>query len=71
MYLFISRLERAFESDCRSPSAFDDTVNDILENSTDLNFHCNEHKTDIISSIIVYYVTMRMRQYSCMHNRDQ
>ncbi|KAF0698539.1 Uncharacterized protein FWK35_00034867, partial [Aphis craccivora] len=46
-------------------------VDELLSTSGHLTvFPCSEHKTDIMTYIISYYITMRMRQHAALQNKD-
>jgi len=65
IYSFISALEEVFEMFCESFNVFEETVDYFLEHKTDLlTSPCESHKSEILTYIITYYLTMRMRQYS-------
>uniref|UniRef100_A0A2S2PQD4 Uncharacterized protein n=1 Tax=Schizaphis graminum TaxID=13262 RepID=A0A2S2PQD4_SCHGA len=72
IYSFISALEEVFEMFCESFNVFEETVDYFLEHKTNLlTFPCESHKSEILTYIITYYLTMRMRQYSQMTNQKQ
>jgi len=54
------------------PNVFLDTVDDFVENNSNLlKFPCDEHKNEILMFIIRYYITIRMRQFSNVQNKNQ
>lgn len=66
-FYFIKNIEQKFKNHCNSPYVFDLILEDIL-NEHNLSFPCSIHSTDIISFVVVYYLRMRMRQFSQQEN---
>jgi len=71
LFEFIRYLEDLFNQYCKYSDVFELIVNHITENNKQFWFSCSLHKTDVMSDIITYYITMRMRQYSVFQNREQ
>lgn len=70
-FKLICDLEKSFEKYCNTEHVFQDCVDDFLSQSGHLiSFPCLEHRTDILTYIISYYITMRMRQHTALRNRD-
>jgi len=42
----------------------------FLKNSELLTFPCNDHKTEIMTNIFQYYITMRMKQFTLSQNKQ-
>ena len=58
-----------FEKYADSPTVFEDTQDDLLQNNISfLKWNCNYHKSEILTDMFVMYITMRMRQYSYSTN---
>jgi len=69
VYLIIKSFELCFEKYADSPTVFEDTQNDLLQNNISfLTWNCNDHKSEILTDMFVMYITMRMRQYSYSKN---
>ncbi len=66
-FYFIKNIEQKFEKHCNSPYVFDLILEEILSEHK-LSFPCSTHATDIISFVVVYYIRMRMRQFSQQEN---
>lgn len=62
--------EDSFETYCDNEHAFQDCIDDFLSNNCHISFPCLEHRTEILTYIISYYVTMRMRQHATLKNRE-
>ncbi|KAL5242749.1 hypothetical protein ACI65C_010159 [Semiaphis heraclei] len=45
--------------------------NDLGYSDVMLKFPCINHRSEILTSILTYYVTMRMRQYTLIANKDK
>ncbi|KAE9540653.1 hypothetical protein AGLY_003898 [Aphis glycines] len=56
---FIKNIEQKFEKHCNSP---------YILSEHKLSFPCSIHATDIISFVVVYYIRMRLRQFSKQEN---
>jgi len=70
-FKLISAIEDSFEIHCNSENVFQNCVDELLSTSGHLTvFPCSEHKTDIMTYIISYYITMRMRQHAALQNKD-
>lgn len=64
----IKTIENSFERFCEDVDVFNLTVNDVLK--TSISFPCTEHKIEVMSDILSYYITMRMRQYCYFKNME-
>jgi len=70
-FKLITAIEDSFEIHCNSENVFQNCVDEFLSKSGHLTvFLCFEHKTDIMTYIISYYITMRMRQHTALQNKD-
>ena len=63
-------LEKGFTMHCTDIDVFQLTLNYLLDNYT-ITFPCDIHSSEIVKTISIYYVRMRMRQYCAMQNRQQ
>lgn len=48
---------------------FDETFEEV-QNKVKLRRLCKEHKSQVLTDIYVYYITMRMRQHSYAKNQE-
>ncbi|KAF0721309.1 Uncharacterized protein FWK35_00027338, partial [Aphis craccivora] len=70
-FKLISAIEDSFEIHCNTENVFQNCVDELLSTSGHLTvFPCSEHKTDITTYIISFYITMRMRQHTALQNKD-
>ena len=70
-FMIIRLIETSFEIHAKSPNVFDDTVEHFFNNNYIIPFPCNEHKTEIVEYIFTSYLTMRMRQFTFMNNKEK
>ena len=70
-FILVRLIETSFAINANSPNVFDDTVEHFFNNNYTIPFPCNEHKSDIIEYIFTSYLTMRMRQFTFMHNKEK
>jgi len=70
LYLFnlLKKTETFFQRNVTSSLCYQKTLSDVFEN-VELNFPCNEHKSETLATSLHYYVLMRMRQYEREGNR--
>lgn len=56
---------------CLGPEVFNKTIDHFLEEHSDiLTFPCSDHKTEIITNMFQYYITMRMKQFTLTQNKQ-
>jgi len=68
----IFAIEQSFEKFCNNEYVFDSCVEDIMQNSSHhMYFPCSQHRNEILTCTIIYYLTTRMRRHSALQNRDQ
>jgi len=65
----IRYLEDVSTQCCENSEVFELTVNNITESNNPFIFSCSIHKTEVMSDIVVYYITMGMRQYTIFKNK--
>jgi hypothetical protein len=58
-----------FSKHADSSDAFEDTCNEFFKTRVGLKFMCLKHQIKMLTIIIVYYITMWMRQYTYMLNQ--
>lgn len=71
LFIIIKHIENCFAIHANLSNVFEDTFNAFFKLNIRLKFACtnSEHKTDMLTNIFTYYITMRMRQYSYMENQ--
>lgn len=62
LYKFIKHLEHVFSKHRHQLDVTEAVLSDIIESNT-LGFPCEEHKIDIISYIVHYYLQIRLSTY--------
>lgn len=70
LFKILKKLEECFKIHCTSNDVFEDTYNDFFQTNSSIKFHCHLHKTEMLTNIFSYYLTMRMRQYTYMQNQN-
>lgn len=70
-FMLIRLIETSFQIHAKSPNVFDDTVEHFFNNNYIIPFPCNDHKTEIVEYIFTSYLTMRMRQFTFMNNKEK
>lgn len=68
LYEFLSTIEHSFSLFCHEYDAFDKVVDDVTGANFNLKLTCAEHIIDFTTEIIVYYIQMRLRQFSYLEN---
>lgn len=64
-------MEKSFSKFCDYSDAFNLTVDDFFAHTLkSIKWPCSQHKCDTLASILSYYVTMRMRQYTQVVNKN-
>lgn len=66
-YYFIHRIEEKFQKFSNSAFVYDLILEEILHEEK-LIFPCQIHATDVMSFVVVYYLRMRLRQFSQQEN---
>lgn len=67
LHKLLSTVEHYLAQNITSPSVFEDTLFDLIENHQ-FSFPCAEHKEDIVAKMVHYYILLRMRQYCKQKN---
>lgn len=57
------------ENFCTSSNIYEDTISYVIENY-EFTFPCNDHKNDVLSFILHYFVWLRMVQFTNMSNKN-
>jgi len=68
LYNFITAIEHSFSKYCHEFDVFEKVVQDVTGNDFNFKYSCAEHSTEVATEIIVYYIQMRLRQYSYQEN---
>lgn len=68
IFQLFKKIEYIFAKNINSMNIYQKTMEDLLTKNVKLEFACNDHKNDIISYCIHYYVTLRMRQFAKQEN---
>jgi len=70
-FKLITAIEEGYAKYCTDPDVFNKTIDHVLEEHSDLlTFPCNDHKTEIMTNIFQYYITMRMKQFTLSQNKQ-
>lgn len=69
LYTLFYNVETFFRKNINHVDVYEKTINDIISNYN-FTFPCQDHKLDILSYCIHYYITMRMRQYVQQTNNN-
>jgi len=69
LFHFLTKVEESFATHCQHKNVFDLTVYDVL--NFPISFPCNEHKIQVVSSILTNYLIMRMRHFAVQGNRKE
>jgi len=71
LYKIIKQLEECFALNASSNDVFENTCNEFFTRNLNIKFNCTirEHQKEMLTNIVSYYITMRMRQYTFMQNQ--
>ncbi|XP_060845707.1 LOW QUALITY PROTEIN: uncharacterized protein LOC132925316 [Rhopalosiphum padi] len=69
-YILLRQIENSFALNAQSPNAFDDTIDHFFNNNYIIPFPCDEHKHEIVQFIFESYLTMIMRQFTWISNKQ-
>jgi len=70
-FKLISAIEEDYVKHSTEPDVFNKTIDHVLEEHGDLlTFPCSDHKTEIMTNIFQYYITMRMKQFTLSQNKQ-
>ncbi|CAI6343939.1 unnamed protein product [Macrosiphum euphorbiae] len=67
LFDFLKSVEHSFAKYCGDLDVFEKVISDITKN-INFKFSCSIHLVEVTTELIVYYVQMRMRQYSYQEN---
>lgn len=68
LYNFLNTVEDSFAKHCNDFDVFSKVIDDITEGTFDFNYSCALHCVEVTTEIIVYYLQMRLRQFSYQEN---
>lgn len=64
MFRLLKSLELVLMKHINSVNVYEDTTNEFFESHIfDLDFPCENHRFDVVSQAIYFYICMRLRQY--------
>ncbi|KAF0704077.1 Uncharacterized protein FWK35_00031278 [Aphis craccivora] len=70
-FKLITAIEEGFVKFAQDPEVFNKTIDYvIIEHNNLLTFPCNIHKTEIMTTIFQYYITMRIKQFTLIQNKE-
>lgn len=70
-FKLITAIEEGFVKFSRDTEVFNKTIDYvIIEHYNLLTFPCSIHKTEIMTTIFQYYITMRMKQCTLVENKE-
>jgi len=71
LFIIIKNIKNCFAISENSNNVFEKTFNAFFKLNIRLKFACtdSQHQTVMLTNIFIYYITMRMRQYSYMQNQ--
>lgn len=70
-FKLISAMEEGYVKHCIDLDVLNKTIDHVLEEHGDLlTFPCSDHKTEIMTNIFQYYITMRMKQFTWSQNKQ-
>jgi len=67
LFDFLKSVEHSFAKCCGDLDVFEKVTSDITKN-INFEFSCSLHLVEVTTELIVYYIQMRMRQYSYQEN---
>ncbi|XP_050063683.1 uncharacterized protein LOC126552788 [Aphis gossypii] len=70
LFNILKSLEHSFNKFADELNVFDKTCEDFFKNNVHITFPCVDHRTSMLTDITVYYLVMRMRQYSYIENQN-
>jgi len=70
LYKLFHKAEEYFVINVMQSDCYERTMTDMVLN-VQMNFPCEEHKSNVIASCLHYYIRMRMRHYEREQNRNQ
>ena len=70
LYQMFRQIEDLFIKHIKSGNVYHLVIKEIFDNGVKLTFPCKEHKTNILSECIHYYLCVRMRQYARIENKN-
>lgn len=68
LFNFLNVVEDCFSKHCHSYDVFLNVIDEITDSNVNFKFTCALHFTEVATEIIVYYLQMRLRQFSYQEN---
>lgn len=68
LYELLSKVDHYFSLYCHDYNVFDKVIDNITEIDFNFKYPCEEHVIEITTEIVVYYIQMRLRQFSFQEN---
>lgn len=70
MCQFFSKIETILSKHIESVDVFDIVLEELYASDCVMNFPCNEHKAEVLSKAVYFYLIMRIKQYYKQSERD-
>lgn len=71
VFNILSAVELSFEKFCDNNDVFELTLENFFSEYGPIPFPCQDHKSDVLMSIISYYIITRMHQYTLILNKNK
>lgn len=68
LFQFLSKVETSFSEHCMDFDVFNKVIEDITRKQLGFKYTCDKHRLDVTTDILVYYLQMRLCQYSYQTN---
>jgi len=71
LFNILKLLESCFVKYASSQNVFEDIFEEFFKKKNlNIKFPCTDHKSQVMSNLFTYYITMRMRQYTYIINQE-
>lgn len=64
LYNFLNLVKDSFAKQCNSFDVFSKVIDEIIDGKFDFKYSCSQHCVEVATEILVYYLQMRLRQFS-------
>lgn len=68
LFEFLSKVESSFAKHCTSYNVFERVIDEVVESEFELKYTCAENQLEVATEILVYFIQMRLRQYTYQEN---
>lgn len=68
LFEFLSKVESSFAKHCKNFDVFERVIDEVVESKFELKYTCAEHQLEVATDILVYFIQMRLRQYTYQEN---